>query len=323
MNQKKIGEFIATLRKEQNMTQEELASLLYINRESVSKWERGVNIPDPDRLLKLSKIFNVSINEILNGEKITPENKEEIERVPLRILEYKDKKIMHLKILILFIIVISIGAYLMKSYYSHVSVYEVGYDKKYSIKGIVVNTFNKDYLYLGNINNPEDVEKIEIYSNDNLIFKSNEEDNKDNISVKIINTNIDESNIVIKVYDENSSYDEFVLDNRLVTDNRYIFRMILESFNKNENKEDNKDDEYTDVINYNARTINNDINDNEFIEIKIENANAVIKYYEKDNSIEIIDDDYCIYSLDSQSFLLGNCDSKKGLIDKAIKELNK
>lgn len=316
MNQKKIGEFIATLRKDKDMTQEDLASILYINRESVSKWERGVNIPDPDRLLRLSQIFDVSINEILNGERITEENKEEIERVPLRILKYKDKKIMHLKILILFIIVISVCAYFMKSYYSHVSVYEVGYDKDVSINGIVIHTIDNDYLYLGNINDFENLKKIEVYSNDNLIFTSNENDNPDNISIKISNNNIDESNIVIKIYNEDLSYKAIVLENRLVKDNKYIFRMLFDKITKRNFKiYKNK------TSNSKNRSIDNDVNNNEFTELKVENVDVIVKYYQKDNYIEIIDDDYCIYSINTDEFLTNNCEKKQELIDKIKKEI--
>lgn len=320
MNQKKIGEFIATLRKEQNMTQEDLASLLYINRESVSKWERGVNIPDPDRLLKLSKIFNVSINEILNGEIITPENKEEIERVPLRILEYKDKKIMHLKILILFIIVISIGAYLMKSYYSHVSIYSLAYDNdKYSFSGMLVNTVNYDYLYLGSINNLDDnINQIEVYSGDEIIYKSKENFNDSTIRIKFYERNIDETEIKINIIKQDGITEDIILNYGLINDNRYIFDTIIESF-KNSNNIDNENIKET---NLQARTINNEQYE-EVVEIKIENEDAIVRYYPNKYFIEILSDDLYVYSLKSEKCITNNCDNKKELIEKAIKELNK
>ena len=77
MNQEKIGKFIADLRKENNMTQEELAQKISISRQAISKWERGVSIPDSDILLILSNLFKVSVNEILLGERINETNKEE------------------------------------------------------------------------------------------------------------------------------------------------------------------------------------------------------------------------------------------------------
>ena len=74
MNQEKIGNFIKSLRESHNMTQEELASLIPISRQAISKWERGLGIPDSSTLICLSKIFDVSINEILSGEHISSEN---------------------------------------------------------------------------------------------------------------------------------------------------------------------------------------------------------------------------------------------------------
>lgn len=71
----KSGEFIAGLRKERGMTQQELASLVGIGDKTISKWERGINVPDVIMLKKIADIFDVDISEILNGErnaKISP-----------------------------------------------------------------------------------------------------------------------------------------------------------------------------------------------------------------------------------------------------------
>jgi len=69
MNQEKMGLFISKLRKENKMTQRQLADKLGIMDTSVSKWERGVNAPDISYLTELSKIFHVTVQEILNGER--------------------------------------------------------------------------------------------------------------------------------------------------------------------------------------------------------------------------------------------------------------
>ena len=69
MNSDKIGKFISKLRKEKNMTQQELGDLLGINGKSISKWERGINLPDISILKDLTNIFNISIEELLNGER--------------------------------------------------------------------------------------------------------------------------------------------------------------------------------------------------------------------------------------------------------------
>ena len=69
MNQVKIGKFLKELRKEKNMTQQDLADILNITDKAVSKWENGRCLPDLYFLQKLTEIFNVSEKEILNGER--------------------------------------------------------------------------------------------------------------------------------------------------------------------------------------------------------------------------------------------------------------
>lgn len=69
MNQEKLGRFISDLRKEKNLTQKDLGCKLGITDNSVSKWERGINAPDISQLTKIAKIFNISVNELLKGER--------------------------------------------------------------------------------------------------------------------------------------------------------------------------------------------------------------------------------------------------------------
>ena len=66
----KIGKFIADCRKEKGLTQEQLAEKLYITDRAVSKWERGLSLPDADKMLDLCNILDINVNELLNGEKI-------------------------------------------------------------------------------------------------------------------------------------------------------------------------------------------------------------------------------------------------------------
>lgn len=68
MNQKKIGEFITKLRKGKGLTQEELGEKLGISGKSVSKWERGIHLPDLNNLVPLAEILGVSVSDLLNGE---------------------------------------------------------------------------------------------------------------------------------------------------------------------------------------------------------------------------------------------------------------
>lgn len=77
MNQLKIGKFIAQQRKSVNLTQMQLAEKLGITDRAVSKWERGIAMPDSSIMLELCEILKISVNELLNGEKISMENNNE------------------------------------------------------------------------------------------------------------------------------------------------------------------------------------------------------------------------------------------------------
>lgn len=73
MNQQKIGIFIAQLRKENDMTQVQLADKLGVTNKAISKWENGKSLPDVQLFQPICKLFNISINELLAGEHIQQE----------------------------------------------------------------------------------------------------------------------------------------------------------------------------------------------------------------------------------------------------------
>lgn len=71
----RVGNKITYYRKLNNMTQDELAELLFVTRQALSKWENGISVPGIDTLLSICKIFNVSFEEILClDEEITIDN---------------------------------------------------------------------------------------------------------------------------------------------------------------------------------------------------------------------------------------------------------
>ena len=74
MNQIKIGRLIAERRKKANLTQLQLAEKLGITDKAVSKWERGIAMPDTSIMLELCEILGISVNELLSGEKFDMEN---------------------------------------------------------------------------------------------------------------------------------------------------------------------------------------------------------------------------------------------------------
>ena len=77
MDQIKIGRFIAECRKKASLTQMQLAEKLGITDKAVSKWERGIAMPDTSIMLELCDILCISVNELLSGEIINMENSNE------------------------------------------------------------------------------------------------------------------------------------------------------------------------------------------------------------------------------------------------------
>ncbi len=73
----KIGNFLAELRKEQGLTQEALGEKIGVTNKTVSRWENGNYLPPVEMLQELSKLYSVSINELLCGEHIATENYQE------------------------------------------------------------------------------------------------------------------------------------------------------------------------------------------------------------------------------------------------------
>ena len=78
MNINNIGIFIATLRKELNMTQSDVADALHISHQAVSKWERLESLPDITLLPELAKLFNVTMEELLQGKRFKEEERQNI-----------------------------------------------------------------------------------------------------------------------------------------------------------------------------------------------------------------------------------------------------
>lgn len=72
MDQNKIGNYIKELRLKNNLSQSDLAKKLSVTNQAISKWENGRGIPDVEMLKQLSVIFNVNVDDILNGEEQLP-----------------------------------------------------------------------------------------------------------------------------------------------------------------------------------------------------------------------------------------------------------
>ena len=93
MNQIDTGKFIASCRKEKGLTQAQLAEKLNITDRAVSKWETGKCMPDSSIMLELCNILDVTVNELLSGERIEMNNYEE--KVSENLIELKRKDAIH------------------------------------------------------------------------------------------------------------------------------------------------------------------------------------------------------------------------------------
>lgn len=219
MNIKKMGLFIKTLRENQDLTQEELAKSIPISRQAVSKWERGLAVPDTVVLLKLSEIFNVSVNEILSGEKIEPNNQEKNDQVSLKLYDEKIKKIKTIKILsfvIISLILLFLIFYFINSY-KKIKVYTItGIGNSVEISnGVFIRTNEKLFFRLGDltVNDNEEIKSITLYYTD-----------KNNIN-KIIKTN--NNNVMfIDYYGYNEYFDTNKID--YIIKNLYVDVELLD-----------------------------------------------------------------------------------------------
>ena len=90
MDQKKIGKFLKELRKEKGITQEEFAEMLNVSGRTVSRWETGTNMPDISLLVDIAEIFDVSIPEIINGERKSEIMKKEVKETVLSLSDYAE-----------------------------------------------------------------------------------------------------------------------------------------------------------------------------------------------------------------------------------------
>jgi len=95
MNQMKIGSFLKELRKENELTQEQLAEKLNVSNRSVSRWETGNTLPDISILIELAEFYDVDIKEILDGERKSEDMNEETKEIMAKVVDYTtaDKEI--------------------------------------------------------------------------------------------------------------------------------------------------------------------------------------------------------------------------------------
>lgn len=129
MDQKKAGMFLRELRKEKNLTQEQLAEKFGVTNRSVSRWETGANMPDFDLVIEITNYFNISIEEFLDGERKTEMMDKKTEETLLRVADYEKEEKMRFskrmcKIFLTAIASFCVYAYLDIQGLSSVGIYE-------------------------------------------------------------------------------------------------------------------------------------------------------------------------------------------------------
>jgi len=140
MDNKKIGLFIASLRKEIGLTQKDLADKLFITDRAVSKWERGLSLPDISLLDNLSSVLGVSVIEILKGERINDgsNNEEVIHSLEYAKVSFKEKVDNIFNIASITIILVIMGVLL----FNNIKIYLIQGSKYYPNIQFVDNTYD-------------------------------------------------------------------------------------------------------------------------------------------------------------------------------------
>ncbi len=137
MNQEKIGKFIATCRKEQKITQQELAERLGVSDRTIGNWENGRNMPDLSLFKPLCDELDITLNDLMSGEKVKEkEYQEKFEENIVNTIDYSTKKITKYNqvislILIIFGLFVSISAIMIFPS-------ESSWGSVYSVFGIII-----------------------------------------------------------------------------------------------------------------------------------------------------------------------------------------
>ena len=146
----KVGSYLLCLRKERNLTQEELAERINVSSKTISKWEVGINIPDTVSLYKLSKEYNVQIQDILNGGEVHDES-ENNDTIKNGINFYNrlfKRKVMKIAVLIIIAVVSLFSILYTVSNYDRVQVYDINSgNNNFEIRGYLV-TNSKESIFI-------------------------------------------------------------------------------------------------------------------------------------------------------------------------------
>ena len=188
MDQEKIGKFIAKLRKEKEMTQEELGNIVGVTGKAVSRWERGNGVPDISIVNDVSEALGVTTTELLNGERVTSLKNKNLDEITENSIDFYKTKLMHkfkkVLIILLAIIFFLFSLLLLIFYlnnYNKCQLYRIDSDSsEISLSGILSITNKRNTLVISNFKYKGIYEKMitstsyEILLNGESIYKVGE-----------------------------------------------------------------------------------------------------------------------------------------------------
>lgn len=199
MNEKQIGPFLKSLREERHLTQDQLSEILLVDRTTISKWESNKSIPLNDTLTLLSEFYNVSVNEILAGERFTKEEQNfKNARVTLSLLAKKNrlKFCMYILVALLIITLSVFFLYYFIATYKSIHIYSIrGIGECEAClntkNGLVIISKDDIYIKIGSFYNMKN-EKVEVRKVDFYVI--------DNGKEKVIYSG-DPSTVIVDVQD--------------------------------------------------------------------------------------------------------------------------
>lgn len=150
MDTEKVGKLIKQIRKDNHLTQKDLALKYNITYQAVSKWENGKNIPDISLLKQICDDFNIDINSLLTGDYTTNENKVSLKKDKRNLL--KKKKFLFLCLFVLLIGVI-MAIIILKNRSNDFEFKTISSDcSNFTITGSVAYNDIKSAIYIASIN---------------------------------------------------------------------------------------------------------------------------------------------------------------------------
>lgn len=187
MNMNKMAKFLKKLREDRGLTQEQLGEIINVSRSLISKWENGNKMPAVECLQALSKFYDITIDEIIFGERKTKENALEIDSLSATIITDSHRKFdlacKAFSGVILILLFIIFGAYFILNYNAY-KLYSVGAKgENFDVKNtLMFITKNESYIQFGNITDSDgddttyDGYKFYALDGDKKIVLSNRED---------------------------------------------------------------------------------------------------------------------------------------------------